>query len=321
VGLLPKIALSLVLSLMAIAGHSQPFPGRPIRIVIGFPPGGGIDVVARMLAPRLSQALGQPVIVDNRPGANGVLATDLVAKSPADGHTVFMGTLGNLAMNPTFYASLPFNMDRDLAPLTQVASVSFMLIAHPSAPYKTVPELVAYAKANPAKVNYSSSGNGSTPHLAGELFNLLAGVKTTHIPYKGSAPMITDLIAGQVQISYDSVATSMQHVSSGKLRAIAGTGPRRMPALPNLPAVSETVPGYEVVNWYGMVVPAGTPREAIARLRNEILQLLNTAEIRDKLLALGTDPVGSTPEEFEAFLKAETIKWARVIKEANIRVE
>jgi tripartite-type tricarboxylate transporter receptor subunit TctC len=265
--------------------------------------------------------LGQPVIVENRPGANGVLATDLVAKSPPDGHAIFMGTLGNLSVNPSFYPSLPFNMDRDLTPVTQVASVSFMLIANPSVPFKTVSELIAYARANPAKVNYSSSGNGSTTHLAGELFNLLAGVKTTHVPYKGSAPMISDLIGGQVQISYDSAATSMPHVSSGKLRALALTGPKRMPALPGVPVVSETVPGYEVVNWYGLVVPAGTPRETIARLRSEIVKALNLAEIRDKLLALGADPVGSTPEEFGAFMKAETIKWARVIREANIRVE
>lgn len=319
--LLPTILLSLALSLVAITGYTQPFPGKPTRIIIGFPPGGAIDVVTRMLAPRLSEAFGQPVIVDNRPGANGVLATDLVAKSPPDGHTIFIGTLGNLAMNPSFYPNLPFNRDKDLTPVTQVASVAFMLLAHPSVPFKSVPELIAYAKANPGKVNYSSSGNGSTPHLTGELFNSLAGVKTTHIPYKGAAPAITDLIGGQVQISYDAVATSVAHINAGRLRGIAVTGPKRVSMLPNTPTVAETVPGYEVVNWFGMVAPAGTPRAAIARWRNEIVKVLNVPEIRDKLRALGTDPVGSTPEEFGSFMKAETVKWARVIKEANIRVE
>lgn len=319
--LLPTILLSLALSLVAITGYTQPFPGKPTRIIIGFPPGGAIDVVTRMLAPRLSEAFGQPVIVDNRPGANGVLATDLVAKSPPDGHTIFIGTLGNLAMNPSFYPNLPFNMDKDLTPVTQVASVAFMLLAHPSVPFKSVPELIAYAKANPGKVNYSSSGNGSTPHLTGELFNSLAGVKTTHIPYKGAAPAITDLIGGQVQISYDAVATSVAHINAGRLRGIAVTGTKRVSMLPNTPTVAETVPGYEVVNWFGMVAPAGTPRAAIARWRNEIVKVLNVPEIRDKLRALGTDPVGSTPEEFGSFMKAETVKWARVIKEANIRVE
>ena len=319
--LLPTILLSLALSLVAITGYTQPFPGKPTRIIIGFPPGGAIDVVTRMLAPRLSEAFGQPVIVDNRPGANGVLATDLAAKSPPDGHTIFIGTLGNLAMNPSFYPNLPFNMDKDLTPVTQVASVAFMLLAHPSVPFKSVPELIAYAKANPGKVNYSSSGNGSTPHLTGELFNSLAGVKTTHIPYKGAAPAITDLIGGQVQISYDAVATSVAHINAGRLRGIAVTGPKRVSMLPNTPTVAETVPGYEVVNWFGMVAPAGTPRAAIARWRNEIVKVLNVPEIRDKLRALGTDPVGSTPEEFGSFMKAETVKWARVIKEANIRVE
>ena len=321
VRLLPTILLSLALSLVAITGYTQPFPGKPTRIIIGFPPGGAIDVVTRMLAPRLSEAFGQPVIVDNRPGANGVLATDLVAKSPPDGHTIFIGTLGNLAMNPSFYPNLPFNRDKDLTPVTQVASVAFMLLAHPSVPFKSVPELIAYAKANPGKVNYSSSGNGSTPHLTGELFNSLAGVKTTHIPYKGAAPAITDLIGGQVQISYDAVATSVAHINAGRLRGIAVTGPKRVSMLPNTPTVAETVPGYEVVNWFGMVAPAGTPRAAIARWRNEIVKVLNVPEIRDKLRALGTDPVGSTPEEFGSFMKAETVKWARVIKEANIRVE
>jgi tripartite-type tricarboxylate transporter receptor subunit TctC len=313
--------ISLAFTLMATAGNAQPFPAKPIRIVVGFPPGGTIDVVARMIAPRLSEGFGQPVIVENRAGANGVLATESVAKSAPDGHSIFIGTLGNLALNPIFYSNLPFSMDRDLVPVTQVASVAFMMLAHPSVPFRTVPELIAFAKANPGKVNYSSSGNGSTPHLAGELFNSLAGVKTTHIPYKGAAPAVADLIGGQVQISYDAVATSIRHIESGKLRGIAITGPKRVAMLPGVAAVAETVPGYEVVNWFGMVAPAATPREAIGRWRDEVARALNVPEIREKMIALGADPVGSTPQEFGSFMKAETLKWARVIKEANVRME
>ena len=316
-----RILASLALALVASAAHAQTFPGKPIRIVIGFPPGGTIDVVTRLLAPKLSEAFGQPVVVDNRPGANGVLATDMVAKSPPDGHTIFIGTLGNLSLNPIVYSNLPFSMDKDLVPVTQVASVAFMMIANPSVPFKTVPDLIAYAKANPGKVNYSSSGNGSTPQLAGELFNTLAGVKTTHIPYKGAAPAVADLIGGQVQLSYDAVATSVPHINAGRLRGIAVTGPKRVPMLPDTPAVAETVPGYEVVNWFGMVVPAGTPREAVNRWRSEIVKAMGIPEIRDKMIGLGTDPVGSTPEEFAAFLSAENAKWTRVVKEASIRVE
>lgn len=319
--MLKHVVVSLALSMVTLAGYGQSYPGKPVRVIIGFPPGGAIDVVTRLLAPRMAEALGQPVIVDNRAGANGVIAMDLVAKSPPDGHTVFMGTLGNLAMNPTFYPNLPFNMDRDLVPVTQVAAVSFMLISHPSAPFTTVPELISYAKANPGKLNYASSGNGSTTHLAGEFFNSLAGVKTTHVPYKGSAPMIADLLGGQVQFSYDAVAGSMAHVNSGKLRLIALTTASRSPMYPGAPTVNETLPGYEVQNWFGMMVPAGTPKESIARLRDEVAKVIAVPEIREKILAMGVEPVGSRPDEFGAFIKTETVKWARVIKEANIKLE
>lgn len=315
------IALSAALCLPAAGAYSQAFPSKPVRIVIGFAAGGQIDVVSRLMAPRLSDALGQPVIVENKPGANGVLATDLVAKSPPDGHTIFLGTLGNLAVNPSVYPNLPFDMLRDFAPVTQLASLSLMLLAHPSVPYTTVPELIAYAKANPGKINYSSSGNGSTPHLAGELFNLLAAVSTQHIPYKGSAPATADLLGGQVQITYDTVGTTLSHVTSGALRAIAVTSPKRQSVLPNVPAVSETLPGYAVTNWFGMMVPSGTQPETIERLRTEFVKVLNIAEIRDKITAMGIETVGSSSEEFGVFLKAEIAKWARVIKEANIRAD
>ena len=304
----------------AIATASaQSFPTKPIRIVIGFPAGGGIDLVARILGPRVAESLGQQVIVDNRAGANGIIATELVAKAAPDGHTIFFGTTGNLTVNPTLYPSLPFNIERDFTPLAQVSSVPFLFYAHPSVPAKTVSEFVAHAKAHPGKVHFYSSGNGGLPHLSGELLNMVAGIKTVHVPYKGSSPGFNDLLGAQVQFGFDTFAIGVQHVKSGKLRALATTGPTRSAVLPDVPPAAETLPGFEVVNWYGMVLPAGTPREVIARLHAEFVRALKIPEIREKLIAQGTDPVGTSPEEFGAFMKSETAKWGRVIKDANIR--
>lgn len=316
-----KLAAWLALACCALPACAQTFPTRQIRIVIGFPPGGGIDSVARLIAPKLSEALGQPVLVDNKPGANGVLGTDIVAKSAPDGHTIFLGTTGNISINPIFMANLPFNMERDLAPLMQVASVPFLLYTNPGFPPKTLAELVAYAKANPGKANFCSSSTGGLPHLAGELLNLQAGVKTVHIPYKGSAPCLNDLLGGQVQFDFDSVAIGLQHVKSGRLRALASTGAKRLSFLPEVPAANETVPGFEVVNWYGMLVPAGTPRDVVLRLQREIAKVMEIPDIREKLVAQGTDPAPTTPEEFGAFMKSEAAKWARVIKSANVKPE
>ena len=316
-----NLALLALALLLPVAGDAlaQAFPTKPVRIIIGFPPGGGIDIVARIMAPKLSEALGQPVIVENKPGAGGVLGTDFVAKSAPDGHTIFFGTTGNISINPVFIPNLPFNMDRDLTPLTQVSSVSFLLYVNPSLPAKNLAELIAYAKANPGKVNFYSSGNGGLPHLAGELLNAMAGISTVHVPYKGSAPGLNDLIGGQVQYGFDAVAIGLPHVKGGRLRALATTGPARLAILPEIPAANETLPGFEAVNWYGMLVPAGTPRDVIARLQREIVKVMAMPEIREKLIAQGTDPVGSSPEEFGAFMKSEATKWSRVIKGANIK--
>lgn len=249
-----KAVVLLALALASGAAFAQSYPARPIRVVIGFPPGGGIDIVARMLAPRLHESLGQPIVVDNRAGANGIIAIETVAKAAADGYTLFFGTTGNLSVNPALYPKLPFNIERDFAPLTQVSSVPFLIYVNPSVPVRTLAELISHAKANPDKLHFYSSGNGGLPHLAGELLK-----------------------------------------------------------------ASETVPGFEVVNLYGMVAPAGTPRAVIARLHAEIVKAQSIPDIREKLIAQATDPVGSTPGEFGAFRKAEEAKWARVIKEANIR--
>jgi len=300
-------------------GVGQAWPQRPIRIVVGFPPGGGIDVVARLLGVKLADALGQQIVVDNRPGANGILATEIVAKAAPDGHTFFIGTPGNLSVNPVLAKNLPFNMERDFVPVMQTSSVPFLLYTHPKVPAKSLDELIAHIKANAGKVNYYSSGNGGLPHLASELLNNLAGIKSIHVPYKGSAPGFNDLMGGQVQFGFDAVPIGLQHVKAGRVRAVATTGPKRLPFLPDVPAANETLKGFEVVNWYGIVAPTGTPARAIERLNSEILKAMAVPELREKLVAQGTDPVDSNPRAFGAFMKAESAKWGRVIREANIK--
>jgi len=301
--------------------RAQTFPTRPVRIIVAFPAGGGTDIVARTLSPKLSEALGQQVVVDNRGGASGLVGTELAAKSAPDGHTLFMGTLGNLSVNPLLFSKLPFYVARDFAPLTQAVSVTFMLYVHPSLPVKTVRDLITLAKSRPGSINYASSGSGGAPHLAAELFNSLAGIKMIHVPYKGSSPSFTDVLGGQVPITFDSLTQGLPYVKAGRLRAVATLGPKRTQVLPDVPTVNETLAGYEVVNWFGIVVPAGTPREVIARLHSEIVKILRMPDISERLSAQGSDPVGSSPDEFGAFMKSETAKWARVIKEANIRAD
>jgi tripartite-type tricarboxylate transporter receptor subunit TctC len=307
--------------LTAAVASAQSYPGKPIRIVIGFPPGGGIDIVARLLSPKLSESLGQQVVVDNRAGANGIIACELVAKAAPDGYTMLLGTTGNLSVNPSLYSSLPFNMERDFTPLTQTSSLPFLIYVHPSLPARTLGQLIALAKANPAKMNYYSSSSGGLPHLAGEWLNTVAGIRTIHVPYKGSAPGMADLIGGHVQFGFDAVSIGLPHVKSGRLRAIATTGKARLALLPDVPPAHETVSGFEVVNWYGMVLPAGTSRDVVARLHMEIVKAMNIPDVREKMIGLGTEPVGSAPDEFGAFMKSETSKWARVIKSANIRAD
>ncbi len=307
------------LTLAASVAAAQPFPSKPVRLIVGSPPGGGNDIVARILAAKLTENLGQQVIVDNRGGANGIIGMELAARAAPDGHTLYMGTTGHLSVNAVFYPKLPFNVDRDFVPLTQVVSLSFLLYLHPSVPAKTLGELVAHAKEHPGKLTWSSSGDGGLPQFAGEMLKLAARIDTRRIPYKGSSPAFNDLLAGQVQYCIEAVPIGLQHVRSGRLLALATTGGQRLPFLPEVPALRETYPGLEVQNWYGMMLPAGTPVERVNRWHGEILKVMNVPEIRARLIAQGTDPVGSTPAQFAAFRKAEESKWARVIKEANIR--
>lgn len=316
-----RFTLALALVSAVPVTLAQSFPTKPVRIIVAFPAGGGTDIVARTISSKLSEALGQQVVIDNRGGASGLLGTELAAKAAPDGYTLFMGTLGNLSVNPLLFPKVPFDVARDFAPLTQAVAVTFMLYVHPSFPVKSVRDLVALAKARGASINYASSGSGGAPHLAAELFNSLAGVKMVHVPYKGSGPSFIDLLGGQVPLTFDSLTQGLQYVKTGRLRAVATLGPARTPVLPDVPTVGDTLKGYEVVNWFGLVAPAATPREVINRLHSEIVKVLRLPDIKERLVAQGTDPVGSTSDDFGAFMKAETAKWARVIKEANIRAD
>jgi tripartite-type tricarboxylate transporter receptor subunit TctC len=295
-------------------------PSRPVRIVIGFPPGGGIDILARLMAPKMSEKLGQPVVVENRPGANGLLSTETVTRGEPDGHAILFGTTGVLAVNQALY---PDKVDllRDLAPLSHVASLDFVLVVNPAVPAQTLAEFIALAKAKPGELNFGSSGNGGLPHLSGELLNAQAGIRTVHVPYRGSAPAYADLIGGRVQFMFDALAIGQPHIESGRVRALATTGSRRMAALPNVPTLKETLPDYEVQNWYGMSVRAGTPEAAIARLQQEVAAALRERDVAERAAGLGLDLVGSTAAQFGAFQRAEIAKWGGVIRAAGIKVE
>ena len=318
------IMQSIALALAALSGGvcAQSFSSKPIRIIVAFPAGGGTDIVARMIAPKLGEALGTQVVIDNRAGAQGVVGTEIAARSPPDGHTLFMGTLGNLAVNTVLYGNkLTFNIERDFAPLTQVVDVWFMQMIHPSLPAKTPRELIALAKSQPGALNYYSSGAGGAPHLAAEMFNSMAGVRTTHVPYKGSAPGQVDLMAGQVQLGYDSIVQSLPFIKAGKLRALAVLGTKRTPILPEVPPMSDFLPGFALTNWFALVMPAATPAEIRNRLHAEVVKILRSSDIKERLLGMGAEPVGSTQEQFGAFIKSETAKWGKVIRDANIKAE
>ena len=317
-GLLGAAALPL---LAGGAAAQAAFPQRPIRIVIGFPPGGGIDILARLMAPQMSAKLGQPVVVENRPGANGLVATQAVLGAEPDGHTIFFGTTGNLAVNPALYPNQGFDLLRDMAPLSLVAQLAFVMVVNPNVPAQTLAEFIALAKARPGQLNYASSGNGGLPHLSGELLNSLAGVQTIHVPYRGSAPAFTDVIAGQVQFMFDALAIAQPHIAAGRVRALGVTGPRPLAALPGVPTVASQVPGYEVMNWYGMTVRAGTPAPVIARLQAEVAAALAVPEVAQRAAGLGLDLIGSTAEDFASFQRAEITKWAEVIRRGDIKAD
>ena len=314
---------ALAASALAPTGAAaQAFPSKPITIIVPFSAGGTTDILARVVGQALTTELGQSVIVDNRAGAGGNIGGQAAARAPADGYTLFMGTVGTHAINAALYKKMPFDPIKDFAPLTRVANVPNLLVANPAQPYKTVQELIAYAKANPGKVNFGSSGNGSSIHLSGELFKSLAKVDMVHVPYKGSAPAVTDLLGNQIGIMFDNMPSAIQHVRSGKLRPLAVTTAKRSPELPDVPTIAEAgVPGYEATSWFGLFAPAGTPTPVVAQLNKAIVKVLNLPDVKKKIAEQGGEVVAETPEQFAAFIQKESVKWGKVVKESGASVD
>jgi tripartite-type tricarboxylate transporter receptor subunit TctC len=305
----------------AFAQTPSAFPAKPVRIVVAFPPGGGTDIVARLLAPRLTDLWGQQVIVDNRAGASGVIGTEFAARSAPDGHTLFMGTLGNLAVNPHLIAKMPVDPLRDFAPVTQVVAVHFVMVAHPSLQARNVSELIALARSRPGQIYYSSSGPGGAPHLAGELFKSMAKVNLVHVPYKGSSPSFQDLLGGQVSLTFDSLVQALPYIRDKRLIALAVLGAMRSPLLPEVPTVAESLPGYELTNWFGLVAPAAVPGAIVGKIHADVVKVLQDPGVSERFSAMGATAVGNTPEQFGAVMRADSEKWAKLIREADIRAE
>ncbi len=317
-----RIAIVALLAVaMGASALAQTFPAKPVRIVVAFPAGGGVDIVARLLAPKLAEAWGQQVIVDNRAGASGVIGTEFAARSAPDGHTLLMGTLGNLSVNPHLIAKMPVDPLRDFAPITQVVAVHFVLVAHPSLPARNITELITLARSRPGEINYSSSGPGGAPHLAGELFKSIAKVNLVHVPYKGSAPSFQDLLGGQVSLTFDSLVQALPYVRDKRLNALAVLGAARSPLLPEVPTVAESLPSYELTNWFGLVAPAAAPRAIVGKIHADVVKVLQDAGVSEKLSAMGATAVGNTPEQFGRAMRADSEKWGRLIRETNIRAE
>ena len=313
-------ATAAVFSPLASAAAAGAYPDRPVRLVVGFPPGGAADILGRVAAQQLSDRLGQQVVVDNRGGAGGLIATEIAARANADGYTLLFSSIPHV-INPHLYKKVSYDAIKDFTPVVQFVAVPLMMAAGPSLPAKTVKELITYAKANPGKINYGSAGSGSSSHLAVELFKSMAGVRMEHIPYKGTGPLITDLLAGQIGVTIASAVPLAPQVRSGKLRGLAVTGPKRSAAFPELPAIAETVPGYEVVNWFGIFAPAGTPAAAVKRVNAGLNAALSMPELVKRLNAQGADAAGGSSEAFARVVKADYVKWAKVVKESGARVD
>lgn len=318
---LRAIAVAIAVVATPFAFAQSAYPAKPVRLVVPFPAAGTTDIIARATAQKLSEAWGQQVIVDNRPGAAGNIGSELVAKSAPDGYTLLMGTVGTHAINPSLYAKMPYDHVKDFVPVILVAGVPNVLVVNPDLPVKSVPELIAYAKANPGKLNFASSGSGTSIHLSGELFKTMTGAKMTHVPYKGSAPALTDLIGGQVQLMFDNLPSSLAFIKAGKLRALAVTSTNRAPALPDVPTVADSLPGFEASSWFGILAPAGTPPDIVAKINGEVMKWLATPDAKEKMAAQGANIAGGTPEDFAKHIQVESAKWAKVVKESGAKVD
>jgi tripartite-type tricarboxylate transporter receptor subunit TctC len=314
-----SLALPVSTSVRA-AESSASYPAKTVRIIVGFSPGGSTDVTARILAQKMSESWRQQVIVENRPGAGGNIGAEAVAKAPADGYTLLLATTGIMAINHRLYRTLPYDALRDLAPITQIGSLPLILIVHPSLPVRSVKDLIALAKAKPGQLSYASSGVGGATHMTAEVFRMLAGVDIVHIPYKGSGQAMADLIGGQVPLAFDQITSSLPHVESGKLRALAVTSGKRFAAVPQLPTMSEAgVPGYEAVSWNGLAAPAATPADVLTRIHAEVARVVQLPDIKERFFRDGIEPVASTPDQFAAHIRAERAKWDKVVAAAGIK--
>ena len=303
------------------AACAQAWPTKPVRFVVPFPAGGSTDVVGRLVAEHLRQSLGQPFVIDNRAGAGGTTGSDVVAKASPDGYTMLIGTSSTHAIASSLYGKLPYDQVRDFAPVTLLGSATILLVVHPSVAAKTVQALIALAKAKPGSLNFASSGNGGVSHLTGEYFKSLAGIEMQHVPYKGDTPMIIDLVAGRVSLAFGTAVAFLPYVQKGALNALAVTNAKPSPVAPNLPVVAETLPGFEALQWFGILMPAGTPPEIVAKLNAEVVKVLRIPEVHDRLQSMGIEIAGNTPGEFAAFMRAETTKWGKIVKDSGAKID
>jgi tripartite-type tricarboxylate transporter receptor subunit TctC len=315
------LSLAVAGTLLGAAPVQAQYPGKAVRLIVPYPPGGGTDTLARVLSLRLAEALGQQLVVDNRPGAGANIGVEIAAKAPNDGYTLLMAAISN-AISASLYRKLNYDLVRDFAPITLLATTPHILVVHPSLPVKSVKGLIAFAKARPGQLAYSSSGSGTPSHLGGELFDSMAGVKLTHVPYKGGGPSVIALVGGEVSVGFATMPSVISHVRAGKLRGLAVTTTQRSPAMPDLSTVSEAgVPGYEMGSWYGLLAPAGTPKEIVVRLNAEMARILKLPDVKQRLDALGFEVLLSTPEEYGVFTKNEIEKWAKVVKASGARAD
>lgn len=321
--LFTKLVFAFAAGSIAIgASAQQTYPNKPIRLVVPFPPGGGPDIIARLVANKLQATAKWNVVIDNRPGAGGNIGVDLVAKSPADGYTLVIGQTSNLAVNPTLYKKLPYQPLKDLAPITTLATAPLVLVVAANSPYKTLADVVAAAKAKPDQVTFASPGNGTVAHLTGEMLQKAAGIKLQHVPYKGISGALTDLLGGQVQLYMSSVPSAMSSIKNGKIRAIAVTSAQRAVDLPQVPTINESgYKGFDAITWFGLLAPAGTPGPVIARLNSEVNKALQSNEVKEKISAEGGDAQGSTPDAFLALMKSDLVKWGQIVKDSGATID